>query len=129
MKDEKVIEAFANYLRVEKGLSELTIAAYSTDIRQFCLIVAVSKRRLTTAKKIDVRNFLYKLFESQASGKTVCRKLSSIRMLYFWLQLDRIINYDPTLSIDFPQQWQTLPKALTRQEVDAILDAARTKAE
>ena len=49
------------------------------------------------------------------------RKLSAIRHLYRHLLLDGKIEKDPTLNIDLPKQWKILPKALSRDEVGAML--------
>jgi integrase/recombinase XerD len=41
--------------------------------------------------------------------------------LYRYLLLDKLIEHDPTLNIDSPKQWKVLPKALARDEMEAIL--------
>jgi len=63
-------------------------------------------------------------------GRSVGRKLSALRHLYRYLLLDKKINHDPTLNIESPKQWKVLPKALARDEMDAMLSAplARHKA-
>jgi integrase/recombinase XerD len=61
------------------------------------------------------------LFSYALDGRSVGRKLSAIRQLYRHLLLDGKIDKDPTLNIDLPKQWKVLPKALSRDEVGAML--------
>jgi integrase/recombinase XerD len=51
----------------------------------------------------------------------VGRKLSALRHLYRYLLLDKKLEHDPTLNIESPRQWKVLPKALARDEVEAML--------
>ena len=51
----RVLSAFLDYLRIEKGLAQLSINAYLTDIRQFAEFLEKNKRTLQTARRVDVR--------------------------------------------------------------------------
>jgi integrase/recombinase XerD len=55
----------------------------------------------------------------------VARKLSALRHLYRFLLLDKKIDHDPTLNIQSPKQWKVLPKALSRDEVGAMLSGTK----
>jgi len=119
----RVLSSFLDYLRIEKGLAPLSIAAYSADICQFCEFLEKHKRQLMKARRSDVRDFLQQLFSHQVDGRSVGRKLSALRHLYRYLLLDKKIEYDPTLDIESPRQWKVLPKALARDEMEATLAA------
>jgi integrase/recombinase XerD len=121
--DSLVLSGFLDYLRVEKGLAPLSIGAYSTDISQFAEFLEENKRGLLTARRSDVRDFLQQLFSYQVDGRSVGRKLSALRHLYRYLLLDKKLEYDPTLDIESPRQWKVLPKALARDEMEAMLAA------
>ncbi|MFL6302217.1 MAG: tyrosine recombinase [Candidatus Sulfotelmatobacter sp.] len=118
-----VLAGFLDYLRIEKGLARLSIAAYTTDIGQFAEFLEKRKRILLTARRNDVREFLQQLFSHQVDGRSVGRKLSALRHLYRYLLLDKTIEHDPTLNIETPRQWKVLPKSLARDEVEATLAA------
>jgi integrase/recombinase XerD len=122
-----VLSSFLDYLRIEKGLAALSISAYTTDIIQFSEFLEEQKRRLITARRTDVRDFLQQLFSHQVDGRSVGRKLSALRHLYRYLLLDKKIEHDPTLNIESPRQWRVLPKALTRDEMEATLAAPLTR--
>jgi integrase/recombinase XerD len=76
---------------------------------------------LSGARREDVREYIQELFSNSLDGRSVGRKLSAIRHLYRHLLLDGKIDKDPTLNIDLPKQWKVLPKALSRDEVEAML--------
>ncbi|MGD0569934.1 MAG: tyrosine recombinase [Candidatus Sulfotelmatobacter sp.] len=119
----RVLSDFLDYLRIEKGLSPLSIRAYATDICQFSEFLEKRKRTLLKAQRTDVREFLQQLFSHQVDGRSVGRKLSALRHLYRYLLLDNKIEHDPTLNIESPKQWKVLPKALARDEMEATLAA------
>ncbi len=114
---------FLDYLRIEKGLAPLSISAYRTDVSQFSEFLQRQKRSLLTARRVDVRDFLQQLFSHQVDGRSVGRKLSALRHLYRYLLLDKKIDHDPTLDIESPRRWKVLPKALARDEMEAVLAA------
>jgi integrase/recombinase XerD len=119
--NSRVLSGFLDYLRIEKGLAANSIAAYTTDILQFCEFLERPKKVLLTARRVDVREFLQQLFSHQVDGRSVGRKLSALRHLYRYLLLDKKIDHDPTLDIESPRQWKVLPKSLARDEVESTL--------
>ena len=120
----RVLSRFLDYLKIEKGLAPLTVSAYATDIGQFAESLAKRKRTLLKARRSDMRNFIQQLFANSVDGRSVGRKLSALRHLYRYLLLDKLIEHDPTLNIDSPKQWKVLPKALARDEMEAILSGS-----
>jgi integrase/recombinase XerD len=118
-----IVSSFLDYLRIEKGLAKLTILAYTTDIGQFAEFLEKQKRTLMTARRDDVREFLYQLSSHNVDPRSRGRKLSALRHLYRYLLLDKKIDRDPTLNIESPRQWKILPKALARTEMEATLAA------
>jgi integrase/recombinase XerD len=126
--NSRVLSAFLDYLRIEKGLAPLSISAYTTDIVQFAEFLEERKRVLLTTRRDDVREFLQQLFSHQVDGRSVGRKLSALRHLYRYLLLDQKIDHDPTLNIESPRQWKVLPKALARDEMEKTLAAPSARA-
>ncbi|MGB9236034.1 MAG: tyrosine recombinase [Terriglobales bacterium] len=123
--NSRVLSGFLDYLRVERGLAKLTIAAYTSDLGQFAQFLEKRHQQLNGAQREDVRAFMQDLFSNQVDGRSVGRKLSAIRQLYRYLLLDGNIDKDPTLNIDSPKQWKVLPKALSRDEVETMLSGPR----
>lgn len=121
--NSRVLSSFLDYLKVEKGLALLTIAAYTTDIGQFAGFLEERKRFLNNAQREDVKKFIQQLFANSVDGRSVGRKLSALRQLYKFLLLDKKIGYDPTLNLDSPKQWKVLPKSLAKDEIEIVLQA------
>jgi len=122
--NSSTLSGFLDYLRVERGSAKLTIAAYTSDLAQFAEFLEKRHVVLSGARREDVREYIQELFSNSLDGRSVGRKLSAIRHLYRHLLLDGKINKDPTLNIDLPKQWKVLPKALSRDEVGAMLAEA-----
>jgi len=99
----------------------LTIAAYASDLAQFSEFLEKRRVTLSRALREDVREYIQELFSNSLDARSVGRKLSAIRHLYRHLLLDGKIRKDPTLNIDLPKQWKVLPKALSREEIVAML--------
>src|SRR5207248_1879160 len=119
-----VIDAFREYLRVEKGLASLTLSAYTRDIQQFAGFLQGHKCALLNARRDDVRAFIQQMFSNSVDGRSVARKLSALRHLYRYLLLDKRIERDPTLNVPLPKQWKILPKSLAREEVVQMLESS-----
>jgi len=114
--NQRSLDSFRDYLKVEKGLAPLTLQAYQRDLNQFAEFLHDRKRPLNDARRQDVRDFIDDLFNHQVDGRTVARKLSTLRHFYKFLLLDRHITHDPTLNIDTPKQWKVLPKSLASRK-------------
>jgi integrase/recombinase XerD len=123
--NSRVVSGFLDYLKVEKGLAPLTVAAYATDVGQFTGFLGKRKRTLLNARRDEVRDFIQELFANSVDGRSVGRKLSALRHLYRYLLLDKLIEHDPTLNIASPKQWKVLPKSLARDEMDTLLRRPR----
>lgn len=124
--NDRLILAFNDYLKVEKGLARLSIASYKTDLELWTTFLEKRKRQILSARREDVRQFLDHLLSNQYDGRSVARKLSTLRHLYKFLILDKHIKHDPTLNIDSPKQWKVLPKSLARGEVEHVLKPRAT---
>jgi integrase/recombinase XerD len=123
-RNDPLVRNFLDYLKVEKGLTPLTVGAYKSDLIQFAEFLAARRRDLEKATREDVRAFLTQLFANGVKDRSVARKLSTLRHFYKYLLLDRIIEQDPTLEIDSPKQWKVLPKSLAVSEIDSMMEAA-----
>ena len=119
--DLRAVSGFIDYLKIEKGLAPLTVAAYQSDIGQFAEFLHKRKRALLAARRNDVRDFIQQLFANSVDGRSVGRKLSALRQLYRYLLMDKVVERDPTLNIDSPKQWKVLPKSLARDEIETVL--------
>jgi len=126
--DQRVLDLFLGYIKVEKGLARLTLEAYGRDLAQFAEFCATRRRNLLNARREDVREFLgHYLRGTTDVGRSAARKLSALRHFYKFLMIDRHIEHDPTLNIETPRQWKILPKSLAVAEVDAMVAAPQPR--
>ena len=119
-----LLNDYATYLRVEKGLRPLTCEAYLSDLRIFSEILEDRNAVLISAVEADVSAFLDHLRTHSIDSRSAARKLSCLRGFYKWLLLDRRIHHDPTVNIESPKAWKVLPKSLAEPEVTEMLERA-----
>jgi len=117
-----LIENFLDMMSAERGASINTIAAYRRDLLDFS--ASGDMRHLT---RDDVRKYLTSLSNSGIAGSSQARKLSALRQFFGFLYAEGIRKDDPTSSIDAPKRQRPLPKILTREDVDALIGAARAE--
>ncbi len=117
-----LIDRFLNYIRIEKGLADNSINAYAKDIRGFAEYLENKDVSADGASKGEVIGFMSEMMGRGLSPRSINRALSVVRRFYNFLILDGIIKRDPTLDIQSPKTWFTLPKTLTSGEVDTLLN-------
>jgi integrase/recombinase XerD len=120
---ERALASFAIYLRVEKGLAPLTVSSYGGDLKLWAEFLCGRGKTVLTAQREDLKELLQHLLGHGMDGRSVARKLSALRGFYRYLLLDKLIAHDPTLDIDSPRQWKVLPKALSEEEVAALVES------
>jgi integrase/recombinase XerD len=120
---DRALTDFAIYLRVEKGLAPLTISSYGGDLKIWAEFLSQRDKTVLTAQREDLKELLQNLLGHGMESRSIARKLSALRQFYRYLLLDKLIAHDPTLDIDSPKQWKVLPKALSEEEVVALVES------
>jgi integrase/recombinase XerD len=115
----EAIEAFLIELRVERGLSPLTISAYRRDLAQFAQH-AGARWRDDPQPLID---FVTGLQRSGAKGSTQARKSAAVRSFYRFALREGIVERDLPALVDAPKPGSYLPDVLAPDDVERILDA------
>jgi len=126
-KNERALQQFADMLLVERGLSQHTVSAYQSDLKQFTLWLVQQGGDLQKAKREDIMSYLGHRISQGNSSRTTARVLSSIRRFYRFLLRERQIKLDPTLQVESPVLGRPLPSTLTETEVQALLRAPDTR--
>lgn len=119
--NQKIIDWFLDTLWMERGLSKNTMEAYRTDLSKFSNFLERRKKQLINTENTDILAYLSK--GEHASVRTVARRLSSIRRLYEFLTRENRIRVNPASNIDAPRLGRALPKSLTEEEVELLLNA------
>ena len=115
------ITSFLTHVRVEKGLSPNTVAAYRRDMAKFD---EFAKKRKLTLEKVtrDVLvDFLASLYRQKLESRTVARHLVTLRNFFRFAQLQNLIAADPSLNLESPKIRRSLPGYLRLEEVELLL--------
>jgi integrase/recombinase XerD len=124
--DASLIELFLDMLAAERGAGQHTLAAYGRDLADLAAHLAVAQRNLGKATTDELRDYLRRLAERGFTASSVARRLSAIRQFYRFLYAEGRRGDDPAAIIEGPKRGRTLPKVLSIEAVDRLLNAART---
>jgi integrase/recombinase XerD len=116
------VEEYLVALRVERGLSRNTIAAYTRDLRQYLEFL---DGRAPTEEL--VAGYIGELRRRALADSTVGRKIASLRGLHRFLVVEGLWETDPTVMIDSPRRPDPFPKALSIEETFALVEAPDTR--
>lgn len=119
-------EAFLEMLKAERGASANTEAAYGADLRHLFAFIARRKQGPLTVDAEALRAYLKSLDYVGMTPRTVARRLSVIRQFFRFLLAERMREDDPASTLDSPKLGRPLPKVLSREEVDRLIEAARS---
>lgn len=121
-----MIDRFLDAAWMERGLSKNTLSAYRTDLMALARWVAGHGRPITGAGRDDVLSFIAERVEGGARPRSSARQLSSFRRFFRWLVRERGDGDDPTAQISMPKIGRPLPKSLSEDEVESLLNAPDT---
>jgi integrase/recombinase XerD len=124
-----LIESFLDMMSAERGASANTLAAYSRDLSDLAGWLAARGASMRSAGRDEVRQYLTALSASGAAGTSQARKLSALRQFFGFLYLDGVRKDNPTTAIDAPKRGRPLPKILSREEMQLLLDTAAALAD
>ena len=124
LKKDLLVDSFLSTLRLEKGLSENTIKAYSNDCRAFNKWLFLNKGyEPASATEGDIENYL-KYFQSiNLSNTTINRKLSSLKHFFNYLSKKKLLQSNPVINISGLKNHKSLPKSLSIIDVNCLINA------
>lgn len=129
MQADKALDKFSDHLNTRNS-SELTIAAYQTDLIQFLefasheLGVDFQNLRITAIDKYIVRSYLGLLTEKKLSRKSIARKMAAMRSFFKFLCKEGVIGQSPVQKISTPKIGRNLPRYLFYEHIDKLLEAS-----
>ena len=118
--EKQYIDEFKTYLSVEKNFSEHTLSAYCSDIVSY--ILWLNGEKCTNVNFEKLREYLHFIQRFDYKKTTIARKIASIRTFYKFLFREKYIESNPALSLSAPKRPKPLPKFLTPDEVEQILN-------
>jgi integrase/recombinase XerD len=121
---DRHIEAFLEMLVAERGAALNTRLAYEADLGDFASFAAARGQAPALADAAVLQAYMASLARAGLAARTAARRLSALRQFHRFLLREGIRADDPTSLLDAPRLPSVLPKYLTEQEVEALLEAA-----
>lgn len=131
---EREIQQFLTYMGAERGASANTISAYRNDLAQMRSYFSGDSldaeaggdaRGAAALNEIGVerlQQYIAYLRDQQYASATVARKVAAIKSLFGYLESEGQLSYNPAEQLSSPRVGRTLPRTLSIQEVDALLE-------
>jgi integrase/recombinase XerD len=125
-RSEELVDRFLDAIWMERGLSQNTLGAYRADLMTLGRGLAENDKSIEMADKADLLAFIAGRVEGGAKPRSTARQLSSFRRFFRYIMREGMRNTDPTADIEMPRIGRSLPKTLSEDEVDALLNAPNT---
>ena len=125
MNNADLLDEFCDNLWLEDGLSRNTLDSYRRDLAKFAVWLEQQRGlSILQTTHADIQGYLAHLVaEQKAKPSSTGRAISSLKRLFRYLLRQGEISADPTLQIDTPKLPRNLPKSLTEQDVEQLLNA------
>ena len=124
----ETIDRFIDELWLEVGLSENTLQSYRNDLNQYAIWTESKDLAcILNASKDLVLEYLAYRFESGYKARSTARAISTLKRYYLYAFMHKLIFENPMTDIEMPKISKSLPKSLSQNEVDRLLDAPNTE--
>ncbi len=114
------LEDFKSYIIAEKNFSKHTAKAYCSDILSYLIWLEDTACEEVNFSKI--REYIHFIQKFNYKKTTVARKIASLRTFYKYLYRERKVDSNPAMNLNNPKRPKSLPKFLTPDEVENILN-------
>lgn len=127
------IDTFLNHLTVERGFSSNTLFAYRNDLYQFLQFVQNSPNHHESIKgwsQVDrdtIARYGLDLRDRTFKSSTIARKVAAIKSFFAFLIEEGELKSSPTENMASPKVGRALPKALSVEEINSLLQAVGAK--
>ena len=118
------IDLFIDAMWLESGLSKNTLSAYRSDLKRFAKFIG--DQSIIEAGQPEVQKFLGLMMAEGTKASSSARVLSTLRRFYRYQIRERRVSVDPCAQVLSPKQGRPLPKAISEQHVDDLLNAPNT---
>jgi len=116
---QKHIENFISYLLFEKKYSNNTVKSYKRDLERFKKYF--KNKNINTIDKKDIEKYIEYL-NQDLDTRSISRSISTLKSFYKYLKLNKEVSRIPTDTITNPKLKKYLPKVLSEEEINKLLD-------
>lgn len=115
-------------MAAERGAAANTLAAYRRDLDAYAADAASRGVDIAVAGPEDIRRHLDGLEAQGIARSSAARKLSAIRQFHRFLHGDGLAADNPATAIDSPRAARPLPRTISLEEVELLVQTARVRA-
>jgi len=125
----RLVERYLDHLAVERGLSGNTVSAYRRDLERLGEFLDEAGQSFLAARPADLAAHVRSLRHQGLSPRSIARALSSARGLFAYLVVEGERADDPAVDLEAPKLLSRLPKVLSEEQVEALLEAPDTSSD
>ena len=119
---DNLLKRFSRYLRLERGLSENTIAGYMSDVEKLVDFIDSENLDWRTVTGADLHQFVATLQDLGIGARSQARIISGVKSFFNFLRMEKCIDTNPSELIETPKLGMKLPDVLTVEEVDELVE-------
>lgn len=116
------IDAFLEYLRYVRRLSENTLSAYKRDVEQYLRWLETEGLMFDDVDHVTARAYMFYLGQRKISKNSISRKLSSVKQYYAYLLESKLVDVNPFLTLHSPKKTQALPKVIREADMEEFFE-------
>lgn len=117
------LETFLEMMAAERGAADNTLAGYRRDLEDFSAFLG--QKALADADQKDISSYLGSLNQRGFAETSQARRLSALKQFHQFLYAEGRRDDDPTRTVSSPKKRAALPKTLSIDEVDRLIETAR----
>ncbi|MCX6582252.1 MAG: site-specific tyrosine recombinase XerD [Candidatus Aminicenantes bacterium] len=119
---ETDVKRYLAFLQMEKGLSENTLISYKQGLDKFGAYLQENKFNHIDLSENQALDFIKEESRQGSSLSTQAHLISILKSFYKYLLAEDKMDYNPISNIESPKKWKTLPKYLTIDQVDQLME-------
>ena len=122
----RLLETYLDHLRIERRLADHTLESYQRDLLKLAQFAAGRSQTLELLDRHDLDRFVQELSGQGLSPRSVSRAVAAVRSFYRFVTLERRRDQNPAEDLQAPRAWPALPKFLSAEEVDRLIQIPDT---
>lgn len=120
---DKSIGQFKQFLRLERGLSTHSVAAYLADVTKLQQFAAIQGLKVEQITGQEIQEFLVWIHQFGISASSQARILSGLKSFFAFLKIEYNLDNSAIELIESPRLERKIPDVLNIQEIDALIAA------
>ena len=121
---QELLERYLASMAAEKNLSQFTLRNYRTDLGTLLAWLEGQGVEPLAITRPVFRGYIGSMMDEGVAQGSVVRRVSTARSFYRWLRLVGEMDDDPLANVGLPKKPRRLPRALTLEDVTAVIAAA-----